>query len=97
VFETALLERPPLNARVRVLLTIWFLILIPWLPLFTLMGSGMAFDGGPTAGAYEFVVIAWMYPALVAVAFHSRRRRPNLVWLPLIPLSVVFAVFLFAN
>jgi len=69
------------------MLTIWFVILVPWLPLFTIMGTGMAFEGGNRGGAYVFIAMVWTYPALVAIAFFSRRRKPILVWLPWLMLA----------
>ena len=75
------------------MLTVWFVILVPWLPFFTLMGTGMAFEGGYTFAAYFFVAIVWVYPALVAVAYFFRRTKPHLVWLPLLPLIPAFASF----
>jgi hypothetical protein len=76
------------------MLTIWCLILVPWLPFFTLMGTGIAFEGGDTLGAYLFVVMVWTYPALVGVALFFRRRQPKLIWLPMLPLIPVFVAFL---
>jgi hypothetical protein len=58
------------------------------------MGSGMAFDGGNTLGAYFFVAVAWAYPVLVGVAYSFRRRNPKLIWLPLLPLIPVLVSFL---
>jgi len=84
MFEKSLLGPQPLPTTVKVMLTAWFVILVPWLPVFTLMGTGMAFESGYTFRAYAFAVMAWAYPALVFVAFYFRRRKPDLVWLPLL-------------
>jgi hypothetical protein len=54
----------------------------------------MAFDGGYTLAAYLFAVIAWTYPALVGVAYFFRRRKPKLIWLPVLPLIPMFASLL---
>jgi len=86
VFEECFLGPPPLTAEVKIMLTGWFVILVPWLPLFTLMGSGMAFEGGSTLREYFFVATAWTYPVLVGAAFFFRRRKPKLIWLPMLPL-----------
>ncbi len=51
----------------------------------------MVFEGGYVFGAYYFIVMAWMYPALVAVAYFFRRRNPKLIWLPVLPLVLMFA------
>jgi hypothetical protein len=58
------------------------------------MGSGMAFDAGDTIDAYSFVAVAWIYPVLVAVAFFFRRRKPQLIWLPVLPFFIVFTSIL---
>ena len=87
--EAAFVEPPLTTTEVRVIFVIWFLILIPWLPFMTLMGSGMAFDGGNTAGEWAFAGTAWAYPCLVAVAWFFRKRKPVLVWLPILPLLVL--------
>ncbi|MGA2589628.1 MAG: hypothetical protein ABSH32_06915 [Bryobacteraceae bacterium] len=46
----------------------------------------MAFEGGYTLGAYVSVVTFWMYPALLGVAYFFRRRKPELIWLPVLTL-----------
>ena len=85
MFEQSLLGPPPLTpltSTVKIMLTVWFIVLVPWVPFLSVMGSGMAFEGGDTLAAYLFVVMAWAYPVLVCVAYYFRRRRPVLVWLP---------------
>jgi hypothetical protein len=94
VFENSFLEPPPLTTTVRIMLTIWFVILVPWFPFFTLMGTGMAFEGGYTFSASFFVFIAWTYPASVGVAYFFRSRRPKLIWLPFLPLIPALASLL---
>jgi hypothetical protein len=81
---------------VKVMLTIWCVILVWWLPFVALTGAGMAFDSGPTLAAYLFVVYAWTYPALVGVAYFFRRRKPSLVWLPMLPFIPMFAAVVFS-
>lgn len=94
MFEKSFLEPPPLRTTVTVLLTLWCFILVPWLPFFTLMGTGMAFEAGYTWGAYLLVFGVWAYPVLVAVAYFYRRRKPALAWLPsLILIPVLFELF----
>ncbi len=90
VFEESFLGPLPLPTAVKIMLTIWCVILVPWIPFFTLMGTGMAFEGGYTFHAYLFVATAWTYPALVGVAFFFRRRKPKLIWLPMLPLIAMF-------
>ena len=67
---------------VYVVLTIWCVLLAPWL-LVALMGTGMALEGGETFEAWYFIVSMWSFPLFVAVAFLFRRRRPLVVLLPL--------------
>lgn len=88
MFEESFLGQPPLATTVKFMLMIWCLILAPWLPFFTIMGSGMAFEGGPVLGAYYFVITAWMFPILVVLAFFFTRRKPKLIWLPALPLML---------
>lgn len=82
MFDNSILGPPPLRTDVKILLAIWFVVLVPWIPVFTLMGTGMAFEPGYTLDAYLFVFMAWAYPVLVFIAYLFRRRRPGLVWLP---------------
>jgi hypothetical protein len=89
VFKEFFLARPPLSTDVKIMLAIWCLILVPWLPFITLMGSGLAFDGGNDLGAYLFVLIAWAYPTLVLIAYFFRRKKPGFIWLPILPLIVL--------
>src|SRR5271166_587586 len=73
----------PLKPIVKVMLAIWFVLLIPW-PLF-FMTTGMAFEGNyQTAEAYTFVWSVWAYPVLVAGSWYWRRKQPQLIWLPLL-------------
>ena len=51
-FDESCLGPPPLSTTVKVMLTVWFVILVPWLFCFTLIGSGMAFEAGDTFGAF---------------------------------------------
>jgi hypothetical protein len=71
-----------------VMLTIWCILLV--LGAFpALMGTGMAFEGGYTLDAYLGLVAIWSYPPLVALAYFFRRRRPALVWLPLLTVALI--------
>jgi hypothetical protein len=82
MFEESFIGPPPLTTTARITLTVWVAILVPWVPFFTLMGTGMAFEGGYTIGAYLAVFQFWAYPILVGVSYYFRRRKPVLVWLP---------------
>ncbi|MFN7995914.1 MAG: hypothetical protein U0Q18_20045 [Bryobacteraceae bacterium] len=92
MFERSFMGPPPLTTDVRVMLIVYSVILVPWVPAFTLMGTGMAFEPGYTWRAYGFVVNAWAYPILVGVAYFLRRRNPNFISVPLIPLILIFLV-----
>jgi hypothetical protein len=87
MFDESFVTPPPLDSTVKTMLTVWFLLLIPWFP-FATMGSGLAFDGGPTTAAYLYVWTMWTYPLLLGIAYFSRRRQPNLVWLPSITVII---------
>src|ERR1700733_10911356 len=63
-----------------VVLGIWLVLLLPWLPM-TLL-SGMAFDAGYTIHAYAFVWSLLTYPIAVLVAAVFKRRMQALVLLP---------------
>ena len=78
----------PLSDTVTVLLTIWCILLVLG-ALPALMLTGMAFEGGDTFGAYYSIVIVWSYPPLVVAAYFFRRRKPSLVWLPLMPVTLM--------
>ena len=82
MFES--LGPPPLDPWVRMLLVIWCVLLILWLPFAGL--SAMVFEGGDTAEAYVFAWSVWIYPVLVAISFIYGRKKPDLVFLPLLTL-----------
>jgi hypothetical protein len=71
----------PLTLRVRIALGFWCTLLPSWL-MFALIGTGMAFEGGYTPGAYWFAWSVWIFPILVPTSFFYRRKKPALVWLP---------------
>jgi hypothetical protein len=81
-------EPPPVNDTVKSLLTIWCILLVLG-ALPALMLTGMAFEGGYTFGAIYSVTLVWLYPILVGVAYASRRSKPALAWLPLIPVALI--------
>jgi len=85
---------PPLSTPVKGLLVLWCVVLVPWIPV-ALIGTGMAFEGGHTLGAYLFIATAWTYPVLVSLVYFLRRRNPELIWLPLLTLvPLLFASFI---
>ena len=63
----------------NVLLVLWAVLLIPWLPFAAL--AGMAFDGGNRLAAALFVLAAWSYGPAVFAAFklldRSRKNPQN--------------------
>ena len=83
----------PLSTTVASMPVVWCIILVPWVPYLVFMGTGMAFEGGNTFDAYRFVILSWLYPVFVGVAFFFRRRRPALIWLPLVALIPMCAEF----
>jgi hypothetical protein len=69
---------PP--AYVKRMQSIWLFLLMPWM-LFA-MGSGMAFDGGPTSSAYLFVWSVWTYPLVLIAAMILKKWIPQVMFLP---------------
>jgi hypothetical protein len=65
---------------VKIVLVIWAVLLIPWLPFAAL--SGLAFDGGPTLAAYVIVWALLTYPVSLLIAWLLRKKAPFLVFLP---------------
>lgn len=53
IFEPHAEPLPPVSITVKVMLSIWCVLLIPWVPFAGL--AGMAFDGGATIAALIFV------------------------------------------
>lgn len=72
----------PTPTAVKIILAVWFVLLLPWLVIASL--SGMAFDGGKTAEAYVFVWSVLSYPITVGLAAVFRRWLPWMVLLPLV-------------
>jgi hypothetical protein len=83
VFEKSFLGPPPLTTTVSVMLVVWLILLVLG-ALPALMGTGMAFEGGHTLDAYLALFSIWSYPPLVGLAYFFRRRKPALIWLPLL-------------
>jgi hypothetical protein len=79
---------PPVSGVVSVMLSVWCILLV--LGAFPgLMLTGMALEGGKTFSAYYSVAVVWIYPVLVGVAYYCRRSLPALVWLPVIPITLI--------
>ena len=72
----------PLHTKVRVMLVVWFALLLPCL-IFAVM-SAMAFEDGYTPAAFAVALVPWSYPVLLGMTFYYRRRKPDLVWLPIL-------------
>ena len=88
--EESALSPTLLTKEVRIMLPIWCIILVAWLPLFTLIGTAMAFDDADNIfDAYFFAVTASAYPVLVGAAFFFRRRNPAWIWWPSVPLMLM--------
>jgi hypothetical protein len=75
----------PAITVLRNVLIFWIVLLIPWLIIAPL--SGMAFDGGDTAGAYAFFWSVLTYPITVGIAAVFRKRVPWMILLPLLNLT----------
>ena len=65
-----------------VLMVVWFVLLVPWLPVAFMIG--FIADGGTNAGAYIMIWSTWLYPVGVVFAAKFREAIP---WLVLFPLS----------
>jgi hypothetical protein len=63
-----------------VVLVIWGILFVPWIPF--AFAAGMAFDGGYTPGAYVFVGSVWTYPLVCLIAAILKERVRWLVLLP---------------
>jgi len=72
----------------HVLLVLWAVLLIPWLPFAAL--AGMAFDGGNRLAAALFMLAAWSYGPAVFAAFKLLDRSRKAVLLPFFSVAGVF-------
>jgi len=91
LFEQSLLGRAPLKTSVQILLPIWVLLSMAWVPL-AAMGTGMAFEGETAPfRSYLSIAIFWFYPTLVLLAFLFRRRNPHFVYMPLLGILTMIA------
>jgi len=79
---------------VKLLLTIWFLLLVPWFPIALL--AGMAVINGEWWG-YVFVWSMWTYPVTLYVAFKFKSKVPALSLLPVLNLVGVFVSDFFSR
>ena len=77
-----------LDTIVLVLLALWVVLLIPWLPFAAL--AGMAFDSGNGLVAALFVFSAWSYGPAVFAAFKLLDRSRKAVLLPFFSCAGVF-------
>ena len=67
---------------------LWLLLLVPWFMIAPL--AAMAFDPGPSLGAYAFVFSTWTYPISVGLAGIFRRKAPLIVLLPCLNVAGYF-------
>src|SRR5579872_2312813 len=63
-------------------LIFWLILVLPWFWIAPL--SAMAFDPGPSVGAYLFVVPILTYPVPVIIAAIYRKKAPLIVFMPLL-------------
>ena len=77
-------QHAPLNTYVKVMLIAWSVLLL--LLLQFAREAGMALAGPPDAStppfANGYALSIWTYPITLGVAFFYRRKRPHLVGLP---------------
>lgn len=79
----------PLNTYVKVMLIGWSVLLA--LLLQFAREAGMALAGPPDAStpfAYGYALSIWTYPITLGIAFFYRRKRPHLVGLPALNVTV---------
>ena len=69
-----------INWATLFVLLLSLVLLVPWLMMAPL--AAMAFDPGPSPGAYVFVWSAWTYPICVVLVAVFRRKAPLIVLLP---------------
>ena len=81
-------EAPPIPSYVKTLQGLWLFLLYPW-GIFAGL-SGLAFDDGPTTGAYIYVWAVWTYPLSVAIGWILKRRVPAAVLLPFANIFLLF-------
>jgi hypothetical protein len=74
------------------LFVFWIILLLAWV-LFAPI-CVMAFDAGPSFGAYFFVGCVWTYPVTLLVAYVLRQRKPAAVFLPFLNI-VLLLLFVF--
>ena len=74
--------------RYTALYVFWIILLVPWVPFAPL--SLMAFDAGPSFGAYLFVGCVWSYPITVFLAFILRQKVRMIGFLPCLNFAIVF-------
>jgi hypothetical protein len=77
-----------LDTVVLVLLALWVVLLIPWLPFGAL--AGMAFDSGNGLAAALFAFSAWSYGPAVFAAFKLLDRSRKAVLLPFFSFAGLF-------
>ncbi len=82
------MEKQTLDKVAAVLLFLWIVLLLPWLPFAAM--SGMAFDAGPKFAVYIFVGSTWTYPVSVGIAWRFRQKTPTIAFLPFINIVVWF-------
>ena len=69
-----------------VLMVVWFVLLVPWLPVAFLIG--FIADGRTNTCVYKMIWSTWLYPVAVVFAAKFREAIPWLVLLPLSNLAI---------
>jgi hypothetical protein len=85
MFET-FTEPPPIKPYVKGLLALWFVLLIPWLPVTAVSASVLS----NTWDANLFFWSPLTYPITLSVAFIFKRKVPRLSLLPLLNVAGFF-------
>jgi hypothetical protein len=89
VFDFIEPEKPPIPSFAKAMLALW-LITLP----FTLLVAGLSgmviIHSEGDWFTYAFIGSNYTYPISVLVAFLSRRKRPELVFLPCVNIALFF-------
>jgi hypothetical protein len=81
------LTNEEINWATLFVLIFWLFLLLPWFWIAPL--SAMAFDPGPSVGAYLFVLPILTHPVPVIIAAIYRKKAPLIVFIPLLNIIVL--------
>jgi hypothetical protein len=86
------LTHEEINWATLFVLAFWLILLLPWFWIAPL--SAMAFDPGPSGGAWLFVIPILTYPVPVIIAAIYRKKAPLTVFMPLVNIAVLAVAWL---